>query len=639
MFASCPTRLSPLLISGALCLLAAGCGPAAQPDEPTDFDDARGGMFLNDGYVEGHFETRIASMLDGTSRVTHHVKTGDEVFEVVLDDGMEKPAYDSFVRVPGEPADDGRWDADDLVVLAYPPTPLIDAEPRLARRIGAVMVFWDQGGLPNGEANQSLFTGDSSTNIYYGENSYGIETMSGRTFGPYQIDDPGGCSPDFITNAADQAMIERGHDPSDFTQMMYHFPSGLGCSFAGLASVGAPDAPARNSWYSGSFGCVVRNQELGHNYGMGHSHAYSCPGTPEGMDHNLYEDCSHIEYGHPYDPMGGGCGHMNVVQKTYMGWIDECNVVTTTSSGTFNLLPTEWPCNGTQALVFPAYDGRYYHLEYRNGQGEFPAGSGVLVNVAPEVAGFGPTGYVLDELGETGNGYLHEGDSFADPGGGATFTILEEHDSHVVIQVDLPEGGDGASPTCRGGGEPENEAGAIGSLECTGAPYPGDLVAPEVTITYPIDGDVFATGSNFTITADATDDRQVVEVELYLNGESFNVLTSPPWEWDAQGIPEGNYEFGVVARDARYWTASNAVNIVVGDVPAPATDTGLDESGGDDLPEGTGTGMGETDADTETAGGVDPSTGCDCRQGGNGQGNLGFGLMILGLAWLRRRNR
>ncbi|MEX1366309.1 MAG: hypothetical protein AB1Z98_24505, partial [Nannocystaceae bacterium] len=327
-----PNRNSLLGLCGSALLLGLGCAPA-QPDEPVDFETARGGVFLDAGYIEGHFETRIASMLDGTSRITHHVRTGDEVYEVVLPDGTETPEYDSFVRVPGERLGEGRWDADELVVLAHPPQPLIDAEPRPPRRIGLVAVFWNDGtGLPNAQANESMFTGTRSTNVYYDENSYGIETMAGKTFGPYQIDNPGGCNVDFISNQADQAMIERGHDPGDFRQMMYHFPGGLGCGFAGLASVGAPENPARNSWYSGSFGCTVRNQELGHNYGMGHSHAYSCPATPEGMDHNLYEDCSHVEYGHPYDPMGNGCGHMNAVQKTYMGWIDGCNVVTATTS-------------------------------------------------------------------------------------------------------------------------------------------------------------------------------------------------------------------------------------------------------------------------------------------------------------------
>ncbi len=635
MFASCTNRFAPLGLIGSLLLLPLGCGPL-QTDDDAEVDVARGGLFLDAGYVEGRYETRIASMLDGTSRVTHHVKTPEQVFEIAIDTLEEVPAYDSWVRVEGTMGSDGRFNGDALIVVSPPPQHAIDAEPRPPRRLGTVLVFWSGQGMGNGEAVQSMYTGPRSTNIYYGENSYGMETLAGKVFGPYEIADPGGCNVDAITNMAEAAMIERGHDPGQFRQMMFHFPSGAGCSFAGLASVGSPENPARNSWYSGSFGCTTRNQELGHNYGMGHSHAYSCPAVPDGMDHNLYEDCEHIEYGHPYDPMGNGCGHMNVVQKTYMGWLDGCNVVTTTSDGTFNLLPNELPCNGTQALRFPAYDGRYYYLEYRNGTGEFLAGSGVIINLANEIGGFGPPNYVLDEQGENENGYLHEGDSFTDPGGAGTFTVLEEHDTHAVIQLTLPDGGDGAPPTCREGGEPLSEGGAVGSLECSAVPYPGDETAPEVSIISPADGEVLPVGSDFTIVAEPTDDRGIIEVELYLNGEPFDVLTEPPWEWPATNTPEGVYEFGVIARDARHWTPSLPVTInVVND--APPNDTGEDDSGDGTVPP-VDTGDEDTGASDTTgdAGAIDTGDGCGCQQSG-GSGGAGFGLMLLALGWMRRR--
>ena len=571
---------------GALTLLVIGCGPGALPSEP---DVARGGEFSDAGAIEGRYEMRIARMLDGSSRTSHHIKTPDEVFEIVLDEPLEERVeYESWIRVPGEKATDGRWAADELIVVAPPPQPLIDPEFRDPRRIGTVLVFWNGQGLENGSASDSMYTGNSSTNVYYGENSYGIETMAGKVFGPYEIDDPGGCNENIIVDRAEAEMRDRGHDPSQFRQMMFHFPGGAGCGYAGLASVGSPDNPARNSWYHGSFGCTTRNQELGHNYGMGHSHAYNCPATPDGMDHNLYGDCEHVEYGHPYDPMGDGCGHMNVVQKTYMGWIEGCNVVTATSDGVFNLMPTEIPCDGTQALRIPMYDGRYYYLEYRNGDGEFAVGGGVLINVAPDIGGFGPPNYVLDELGDDENGYLHEGDTFTDPGSTTMFTILEEHDSHVVIQVSVEGGGDGLPPTCyEGAGEPMMDGGAIGSMSCADGPYPGDMDPPEVEITYPLDGDVFPPGTDFTITADATDNRGVIEVELYLNGEPFDVRTEPPWEWPATNIPAGSYEFGVVARDAVSWAPSEAVSIEVA-VEEPPTE---DSSGGmdtDSLPPDTG---------------------------------------------------
>lgn len=651
-------RLGPSLLVPILGL-ALGCDEATSENALQAFrdgpaQDGHDGSLADAGALEGRYEQRVATLLDGGTRTSHHIKTEDGVYELVLE-GLPAQAieYDSWIRVPGEalePSPTGaRWQADELQLVAPPPQPLIDPEARDPRRIGTVLVFWDGQGLTNGSATDSMFTNNKSTNVYYGENSYGMETMAGKVFGPYQITMPGGCNVDNIVSQGEAAMIDKGHDPSQFRQMMFYFPSGLGCDFAGLASIGSPENPARNSWYAGSFGCTTRNQELGHNYGMGHSHAYSCPATPDGFDHNPYDLCEHVEYGHPYDPMGNGCGHMNVVQKTFMGWISECNVVTATSSGTFNLMPNEVPCNGTQALRFPAYDGRYYYLEYRNGDGLFPAGSGVLVNIANEVTGFGPPNYVLDELGSNMNGYLHEGESFTDPNPDvpveerASFTVVEENDTHVVIEVTLPGGGDGQPPTCREEGEPVlGDNGNIGTLECAAIPYPGDETPPTVQITYPTDGQVFEPHSDFTITAEAMDDRAVIEVELYLDGEPFDVRTEPPWEWEATNIPEGTYEFGVVARDARQWTPSNAVTVTVGTPAADDTGTsGGNETGVEGTDSGGPLGTTTNEDDSSTGGpelmGGTLDDGCDCRQAGDRRGGAGFMLMLLGLGWLRRR--
>lgn len=634
---SCLIRSVRLGSAGAALLLAAGCDPEALPSGAQALRD---GLAPERGYVEGQYEMRIATMLDGRSHTSHHVKAGDQEFELRIDDPhLERPEYDSFVRVPGHLDADGRWRAEDLVVLSPPPQPLIDPQFRDPRRIGTVLVFWEGlQGLPNGEAESRMYSSDKSTNVYYGEISYGIETMAGKVFGPYQIDDPGGCNTYLIASRAEAEMIDRGHDPSQFRQMMYYFPGGNACGFAGLASIGTPQNPARNSWYHGSFSCNTRNQELGHNYGMGHSHAYNCPAAPDGMDHVLYEDCEHIEYGHPYDPMGDGCGHMNVVQKTYMGWLEGCNVVTATSDGIFNLMPIELPCEGTQALRIPSYyvtpggtDYRYY-LEYRNGAGDFAIGSGVLVNLAPEPSGFGPPNYVLHELGELGNGYLHEGDSFTDPGSDTTITILEEHESHVVIQVSLEGGGDGQPPTCYGddGGEPAMEAGAFGSLSCAATPYPPDVTPPEVTLTYPVDGDVFAEGDDFTITAEASDDRQVIEVQLYLDGEPIDVKTEPPWAWEVHNISAGHYVFGVVARDARDWTPSQAVSIDVQAAESPGEDETGDPRGTDETGE-------PTDGDSDDGGATGTTDGCNCRSGAPRSGGAGLALLLLGLLGRRRK--
>ena len=611
---------------------------------------ARSGQLAGDHAGEGEFVTRIADMLDGTSRVSHHLIDGANDVQVVLPEGAQIQRGDR-VRVWGEADADGVVTVDDYEIVAPAPQPIIDAEALPPRRIATILLHWGSGGLPNGEGKQAMFTGDRSTNIYYGENSYGKETMAGEVFGPYEIPEPAGCNVQGIANAAVQAMVDQGHNPNDYRQFMYHFPFIGGCGFGGLANVGSPEFPAQDSWYNGSLGCTVRNQELGHNYGMGHSHAYTCVDA-DGNQVPLSDDCEHIEYGHPYDPMGAGCGHMSVVQKTFMGWLEGCNVVTTGVSGTFNLLPTELPCDGTQALRFEAYDGRMYWLEYRQPLGAFDGDgtgmSGVLLNISDEVVGFGPAPYILD-VGD--NGFLREGDSYTDPEGVVTFTVLEEHPTHAVIDVQYAEGmGSGAAPSCRDGGEPEMAEGNVGATECAAEPYPGDVSAPTVTITYPEDGQGFEPGADFAIQADVADDRQIIEIVLYIDGEPKFKRFEEPWEWEVNDIPAGKYEFGVVARDARHWTPSNAVNIVVAegasqpDEPGSDTDGAGETSGTGDAPDDPTlptTGFEPADDDDD---GLevqdDGGDGCSCT---TGRGASGSGaLLLLGLLGLRigaRRRR
>lgn len=587
---------------------------------------ARDGVF-SDGSVQGRFDARVADMLDGTARYSFHLVDGEHETEIIIPEGMQGEIQrDMVIRATGVRDHNGVLVVSDYVVLQ---SPLIDPELLPFRRLATILVFWgDTPGLSNPSAYESMFAGNKSTNVFYGENSYGRETMAGEVFGPYQIEDPGGCNTSLISQRAIAAMREKGHDETDFRQLMYQFPS-AGCGFGGLASIGSPSAPARDSWYNGSFGCVVRNQEIGHNYGMGHSRDYSgCPAD----DPISQSECEPNEYGDVHDPMGSGCEHMNVVQKEYMNWLEGCNVVRTTSSGQFNLLPVERPCNGTQSLRFPAYDGRDYFLEYRTPVGGFDSYQGVLLHVAGETAGR-PASYLV---GVGNNGVLVEGDSYTDPQNGVTFSIISTDIDHAVIDIQFPGGGSG-SPTCSDGTAPLVEAGAVGSLECDASPFLGDDESPVVEITYPLDGDYFLPGSNFTITADAMDDRDVVEAELYFDGEPLNKLLESPWEWDVTSIPEGTYEFGIVARDAVNFGLSNVVTIIVtNDIPEPEPETGTD--GIDSGTAGDTEGVVASDTDDSTAGSTDSASdrGCGCNTKGGGP--LGaLGLAMLGLALARRR--
>jgi MYXO-CTERM domain-containing protein len=619
------TRIVSLAVLSAV-LACEATQSGADPSTP------RAGT-LADGSLAGTYVARIARQDDGRSRLTHHLVLEDRDIELVVTDPLvsaSQPAFErgTWLQVWGDADGTRRMLVDDWSVLAPAPEPLVDAEPFDPRVIATILLFWDEPGLNNGNADQSMFSGPEATSVYYGEVSYGRERVIGEVFGPYEIPDPGGCDPYSIGLNAREAMLDKGHNPNDYRQLMYHFPS-TGCDFGGLADLGSPQFPARDSWYHGSFGCTVRNQEIGHNYGMGHSHAYNCGMDENGEEIVFADNCAHVEYGDPFDPMGDGCGHINAVQKVYMGWIDDCNILYASADGTFNIAPLETPCDGTQVLVVPAFDGRSYWLEYRQPLGDFDAAfDGVVVHVSEDVdaGGFGPAPYFL-EVG--GTGLMQAGDSFTDPMGVVTFTVDEQNPTHAVVSVTFPDGGSGA-PVCRGGGEPGAYEGAIGVLECSAAPYPADDTPPVVTITYPADGEVFAPGSDFTITAEATDDRIISDLELYLDGEPVVRLFEEPWAWDVSNIAAGEYELGVVARDGRNMGLSQAVTIVVG------TPDDADTSGGEST-------TAPIDADTSAGGDTSSggpaqdqpvADGCGCAQREGSGGAMLLGVVLLGL---RRR--
>lgn len=601
------------------------------------------------GALEGHYRARIATFPDGTALTTYHLETGGE--RIQLDRVPSDVEAGSRIRVTGKASAEA-FEVDTVSVLEPPPEPLRDATPREPRRIAFAMVHW---GTPDDltpeEARLRVFTGETSVNAYYTEVSYGIESVTGDVFGWYQIPDPGeGCKPDFMRDAALEAMREEGVDLSLYEQVMIYFASPVDeCGWQGLAELGKADAPARDSWYNGNAGCVTLVQEVGHNYGMVHSKSYVCA---EGSRRFVYgDDCDANEYGDPFDPMGQGCGHMNVYQKGYMGWIQECNTVTVTSDGRFNLLPTELPCNGTQSLRIPIGDV-FYYLEYRQPLGLFdskgsdwPNGmSGVQVRVAPEYDySPGPYGagdpYLLDMTPSTrthDDAYMYAGDSYTDHQGRVTFRVVAEAESHAVIEVTFPDGGDGAGPTCPGGATPGQVADNIGIIDCAGG-VAVDEVPPSVTITAPSDGAVFPVGSDFEITAEATDDVGVAEAELYVDGVPMQVDTGAPFSWSLVTVPEGTYTFSVAARDSLHETLSTPITVYVSDDPNPdGGDGDGDTSGGTgpgpDTDGGTGEGGGGSDSgDTAGAdGAADGGCGCKASEPGRGSGwTLAVGLLAL----------
>ena len=204
-----------------------------------------------------------------------------------------------------------------------------------------------------------------SIRSYYREVSYGLQELSGDIVGPLSFTPPaGGLCQNF--SMAAQALLPMIQ--GTYNQYLWYFGSRIAnCPWGGVAQLGAAARPTQHSFYNASAQCVVLVQEPGHNFGMVHSSSLRC--TRAGAGASMIADatdgqCTHNEYGNPFDPMGGGggtgsmqmlnrCFHMNGVQKSYQDWLGGCNIVRADTSGTYTIYPLEKACNGVQVLQVP----------------------------------------------------------------------------------------------------------------------------------------------------------------------------------------------------------------------------------------------------------------------------------------------
>ena len=225
---------------------------------------------------------------------------------------------------------------------------LVAAAPFSPRSFAFVLV--DIGGgvnvTPTPMMGRLINNADSIRNYYLGD-SYGMQDMTAEVFGPisYTLTD---CGNGHQHPGAQPAADGAGDVPA--LPLVLRQPD-LALRLERSRVAGDAGQPSRDTWYNGSTSCVVLVQEPGHNFGMQHSSSISCPDGAFADDPN---SCTASEYGDLFDPMGGGCRHMNAWQKAYQGWFGGCNGVKVTSSGTFTLLPFEQSCDGVQFLQIKA---------------------------------------------------------------------------------------------------------------------------------------------------------------------------------------------------------------------------------------------------------------------------------------------
>jgi MYXO-CTERM domain-containing protein len=338
-------------------------------------------------------------------------------------------------------------------------------------------VMLDMGGGVNTTADAAmgrLITAPDSIRNYYLSDSYGTQDVTAQVFGPMPYSMGNTCATSQLASTM-RAMI-----PGTFQHYLWYFGNRqTACTWTGLASVGSPDKPSRDTWYNASTSCVVLVQEPGHNFGMQHSSSIACPnGATMADDPNT---CTASEYGDPFDPMGGGCRHMNAWQKDYQGWFGGCNGVNVTSSGSFTILPIEQRCDGVQFLKIKAPKDRifnrpaaggggatmetfsHYYVELRTPQ-DFDGTLGnrsalapmVLVHIGGDRRGRNQRGlhtFLLDmtpaTTGSSGraDSALGVGKTYTDPAGGLSITVKAVSGTQATVDVEIANGA-GGGPTC-----------------------------------------------------------------------------------------------------------------------------------------------------------------------------------------------
>jgi len=300
------------------------------------------------------------------------------------------------------------------------------------------------------DAQAIMFT---TTSDYDYEASYQQTWLTGDVAGWFTIPvSSTTCDYSSIGTYANQAASKAGFNLSNYTHYVYVFPANA-CSWWGLGTVGGNPSQA---WIHSQWGFTlpVVGHEMGHNFGLYHSHSLDC-GNVEVAD----SGCSASEYGDIFDIMGSSntTPHFNAFQKERLGWLNagvSPPLTTITSgSGTYTIAPMEMGRNTTSRALKIAKttsctstQQQWYYVESRQAQGydAFLSGytnvlSGVLVHEGTD--GDPNSGYLLDMTPATDSWYdaaLDAGSTFTDTATGLTITPTSVTSSGTIVSVTAP---------------------------------------------------------------------------------------------------------------------------------------------------------------------------------------------------------
>jgi hypothetical protein len=306
-------------------------------------------------------------------------------------------------------------------------------------------------------AVQDAFFGTSSN--FFMENSYQQTSLTGDVVGWYTIPDSvTTCNTSQMATDAQNAAAAAGVNLSNYTRYVYLFPDNNACGWAGMSTVGGNPS---QSWINGALEYHTINHELGHAFGLWHSHWLNCGATA-----TICSSGTIVEYGDNMDTMGEmqtQSAHYNAFQKERLGWLGyggSPSIQTVTASGTYTILPYEIAGTGPNALkILKSTDPTtgvktWYYLEQRQATGwdafltdgtcsacyTQNETSGVLFHLGTD--GDGNSSELIDMTPATpSTGYydpsLVVGQSFQDSTAGVIFTPTAVSSSGTTVQITI----------------------------------------------------------------------------------------------------------------------------------------------------------------------------------------------------------
>ncbi|GGK84908.1 Ig-like domain-containing protein [Amphritea balenae] len=318
------------------------------------------------------------------------------------------------------------------------------------RTLVMLVNFQDDSSQPWSQAQiSSLVKG--KVNDFMVENSYGQTWLNSDVTNWMTISaSKSGCPTGTYSSLANQKAQQFGYNPANYDRLIYLWPQNSSCGFSGLGTVGG--APSK-SWINGQYLWNIFAHELGHNFGLGHSHDLNCGSS------TLGSNCSVTEYGDFTDTMGAGFnGHFNAFQKDRLGWLgygSAPELTTVTSNGNYTISPYEDQNGSAKALKIlkdtdpSTGENSWYYLEYRQAKGfdSGLSGYGTQINFLNGVTvhsgnkSNANSSYLLDMTpGSSGSFYdaaLEEGYGYNDSSAGVSFNTTWLDGNSAQISVNL----------------------------------------------------------------------------------------------------------------------------------------------------------------------------------------------------------